>query len=464
MNDIMNQTYFAQGLDIDHLKPPEGCRPGIDCERWIIRGARVIDPASGQDAITDVFIDKAGIVAVGQAPVDFVSDNIMNAEGLWLIPGLIDSWARLREPGQEHKATIASEARAAVAAGITTVCIPPDTDPVIDTPAVVRLIKRRAQLAGGARVLSIGALTQNLEGKRLAEMVDLKEAGCVAVSNLLKPLENLAVMRRAMEYAATFDMLVIVQPQDRALARGGCAHEGAIASRLGLPGIPVAAETAAMAQVLALVEETGARVHFANLSSARAAQMLEQARREGLPVSGGVSAHQLFLSEMDTDAFDANCHVIPPLRSLRDRDALLDAVARGVIEVIHSDHQPHERDAKTEPFPEAAPGISALETLLPLALRLAETGAVGLHDALHRITAGPARLLRLKAGGIAPGLRADLCLYNPQSAWTLETQHMLSHGKNTPFIGWDFNGQITHTWVAGRLVYRQRIGSAPGLA
>ena len=455
--NTLNPAYFAQGIDIDHLKPPEGCRPGIDCQRWIIRGARVIDPASGLDTVTDVFIDKAGIVAVGEAPSDFACDNIMDAHGLWLIPGLIDSWARLREPGQEHKATIASEARAATAAGITTVCIPPDTDPVTDTPAVVRLIKRRAQLAGGSRVLSIGALTQGLDGKRLAEMVDLKEVGCVAVSNILKPVENLAVMRRAMEYADTFDMLVIVQPQDRALAHGGCAHEGAIASRLGLPGIPVAAETAAMAQILALVEETGARVHFANLSSARASQMLEQARAAGLPVSGGVSAHQLFLSEMDTDAFDANCHVIPPLRSLRDRDALLDAVARGVIEVIHSDHQPHEGDAKAEPFPESAPGISALETLLPLVLRLVENGALPLHDALHRVTAGPAHLLGLKAGGIAPGLRADLCLYNPQAAWTLDEQHMLSRGKNTPFVGWDFSGQITHTWVAGRLVYGQNI-------
>jgi dihydroorotase len=321
---------------------------------------------------------------------------------------------------------------------------------------VVRLIKRRAQLAGGARILSIGALTQGLDGNRLAEMADLQEAGCVAVSNTLKPMANLAVMRRALEYANTFDILVIVQPQDRALAHGGCAHEGAVASRLGLPGIPVAAETAAMAQILSLVEETGARVHFANLSTARAAQMLEQAQREGLPVSGGVSAHQLYLSEMDTDAFDANCHVIPPLRSLRDRDALLDAVARGVIEVIHSDHQPHEGDAKAAPFPDAAPGISALETLLPLTLRLVENGTLSLHQALHRVTAGPAQLLRLKAGGIAAGLRADLCLYDPQAAWTLDERHMLSRGKNTPFAGWDFTGKITHTWVAGRLVYGQR--------
>ncbi|MEW5839045.1 MAG: dihydroorotase [Pseudomonadota bacterium] len=450
-----SHPYFAPGIDIDHLKPPEGCRPGIDCQRWIIRGARVIDPASHLDAVTDVYIDKAGIVAVGAAPTDFNAENVMDASGLWLLPGVIDSWARLREPGQEHKATIASEARAAVASGITTVCIPPDTDPVIDTPAVVRLIKRRAQLAGGARVLSIGALTQDLGGKRLAEMVDLQEAGCVAVSNILHPVENLAVMRRAMEYAATFNMLVVVQPQDRALAQKGCAHEGAVASRLGLPGIPVAAETAAMAQVLALVEETGARVHFVNLSSARAAQMLEQAQRDGLPVSGGVSAHQLFLSEMDTDAFDANCHVIPPLRSLRDRDALLDAVARGVIEVIHSDHQPHEGDAKSEPFPDAAPGISALETLLPLTLRLADNGVLDLHAALHRLTVGPARLLGIKAGGIAPGLRADLCLYDPQSPWTLDARHMLSRGKNTPFEGWDFEGRVTHAWVAGRLVFAQ---------
>lgn len=455
MTNNMNNAYFAQGQDMDHLRPPEGCRPGYDCQRWIIRGARVIDPASRLDTVTDVFIDKAGIVAVGNAPEGFETDNILDAAGLWLIPGVIDSWARLREPGQEHKATVESEARAATASGITTVCIPPDTDPVIDTPAVVRLIKRRAQLAGGARVMSIGALTQGLGGKLLAEMVDLKEAGCVAVTNVLKPVETLAIMRRALEYAATFGILVIVQPQDKALAHKGCAHEGAVASRLGLPGIPVAAETAAMAQVLALVEETGARVHFANLSSASAVRKLERAIEDGLPVSGGVSAHQLFLSEMDTDAFDPNTHVIPPLRTLRDRDALREAVARGVISVIHSDHQPHEGDAKAAPFPEAAPGISTLETLLPLALRLVEDEVLPLHDALHRVTAGPARLLGLKAGGIAPGLRADLCLFDPEASWTLDADTMLSRGRNTPFHGWDFNGQVTHGWVAGRLVYRR---------
>lgn len=448
--------YFGQGQDIDHLKPPEGCRPGIDCQSWVIRGARVIDPASGLDAITDVYIDKAGIVGVGQAPAGLAFDGVLDARGLWLIPGVIDAWARLREPGQEHKATVQSESRAAVASGITTLCMPPDTDPVIDTPAVVRLIKRRAQLAGGARVLSIGALTQGLAGRLLAEMVDLQEAGCLAVTNILHPIENLAIMRRALEYAATFGILVIVQPQDAALAHKGCAHEGEVASRLGLPGIPVAAETAAMAQTLALVEETGARVHFVNLSSARAVRMLEQAQREGLPVSGGVSAHQLFLSEMDTDAFDANAHVIPPLRTLRDRDALREGVASGVISVIHSDHQPHEGDAKAAPFPEAEPGISALETLLPLALRLVEEGILPLRAALQRLTCGPARLFSLQAGAIAPGLRADLCLFDPEPAWTLDWAHMLSRGRNTPFHGWDFTGQVTHTWVAGRLVWRRQ--------
>lgn len=451
----MNTPYFAQGMDIDHLKPPEGCRPGIDCQRWIIRGARVIDPAGGLDTVTDVFIDKAGIVGVGQAPADFATENVLDATGLWLIPGVIDSWARLREPGLEHKATVESEARAATASGVTTVCMPPDTDPVTDTPAVVRLIKRRAQLAGGARIMSIGALTQGLAGKLLAEMADLQDAGCVAMTNTLKPVDNLAIMRSAMEYAATFGILVIVQPQDRALAHGGCAHEGPVATRLGLPGIPVAAETAAMAQILSLVEETGARVHFVNLSSASAMRLLERARADGLPVSGGVSAHQLFLSEMDADAFDPNTHVIPPLRTLRDRDALRDGVAHGVISVIHSDHQPHEGDAKAAPFPEAAPGISALETLLPLTLRLVEEGILPLHQALDRLTRGPAELLGIKAGGIAPGLRADLCLFNPDASWTLDTHSMLSRGKNTPFNGWDFIGQITHTWVAGRLVFRR---------
>ncbi|WP_407275067.1 dihydroorotase [Halothiobacillus sp. DCM-1] len=444
------------GIDLDPVRHPEGCEPGVNCAACWIEGARLLD-GSGRDEIADVFIRDGKIAAIGTRPSDFPEHATRHdGRGAWLIPGVIDSWARLREPGLEHKATIATETLAAVAGGITTLIMPPDTDPVLDTIAVARFIKRRAQLAGRARVVTIGALTQGLKGELLAEMAELSEGGCVAVSNAHYPLKDLRLLRRALEYAATFDVLVVFEPRDPSLSKRGCAHEGAIATRLGLPGIPTAAETAPLAQLLAVLPETGARVHINNLSSRAGVQLVAQAKAEGLPVTASVSIHQLWLSEMDTDTLCGTTHVEPPLRSLRDRAALREALASGVIDCVISDHQPHETDAKLAPFPETEPGISGLDTLLPLMLKLVDDGVLSLPRALDALSHRPATLFGLgDAGLLAPGMRADLCLIAPETDWTLTAQTLRSAGRDTPFFGWDFRHRTVATWVNGRCVFSQ---------
>ncbi|MCL7751260.1 dihydroorotase [Guyparkeria hydrothermalis] len=444
------------GLDYDPVRHPEGCREGIDCDRWVIRGARLRDPSNGLDTTSDIYLGGGRIVGIGEAPGDWPTDTAEHvcAEGHWLIPGVIDGWARLREPGCEHKATIATESAAAVAGGITTVVMPPDTSPVLDTVAVARYIKRRAQLAGRARVVAIGAMTQQLGGELLAEMAALDAGGCVAISNAHYPFQDLRLMRRALEYAATFDLQVLLQPLDPSLSARGCAHDGAVATRLGLPGLPVSAETAPLAQLIAMISETGARVHVPMLSSAAALKLVERAKADGLPITAGVSAHHLWLTEMDTDALDPNAHVIPPLRTIRDRDALRRGLAEGLIDTVVSDHQPHEPDAKLAPFPETEPGISGLETLLPLVLKLVEEDVIGFDRAIDALTTRPAALFGLNdAGSIAVGQRADLALIDPDAMWSLGSTGMASAGENTPFAGWDFAHRVEGTWVNGRRVF-----------
>jgi dihydroorotase len=416
----------------------------------LIENARVIDPASGFDGIAPICIQGSEVLALGEIPAGFEPRRRIDARGRWLFPGLVDLSAHLREPGEEHKATIASETLAAARGGVTTVVVPPDTDPPIDSPAEVELISRRAEQACGVRVRTMGALTRRLRGEQLAELAALKRAGVVAVSNAQRPLASALVLRRALEYAATFDLMVALSAQDAALAGSGCVHEGAVSTRLGLAGIPEAAETAALGTILALVEQTGARVHVNRLSTRRGAEMVAKARADGLRVSADVAAHQLFLTEMDAADFNALCHVIPPLRTQRDREGLREAVARGEIAAICSDHQPHESDSKLGPFAETRPGISALETLLPLTLRLVEEGVLSLPEALARVTSGPATILGLGGGRLAPGSAADFVLFDPDGLTELTPETWLSAGTNSPFLGWTFSGRVTETWVAGR--------------
>ncbi len=418
-----------------------------------ISHGRVIDPANGIDRVTDLFVGGARIAGLDAPPAGFAVDRALDAQGQIVIPGLVDLAARLREPGQEHKATIATETRAAAAAGITSLCCLPDTNPVIDTPAEVELVQQRAQAAGFCRVYTLGALTAGLKGSALSEMAALKAAGCVGVTNVLQPMATNLVLRRAMEYAASQGLTVFLYGFDQALANGGCAHEGAVATRLGLSGIPIAAETAAIGQMLALVEQTGVRAHFCRLSAARAVSMVARARYDGLPISADVCAHQLFLTEADIGDFNTLCHTLPPLRTRMDCDGLRLGVTHSAVTAICSDHQPHDIDAKQAPFPATEPGVSALETLLPLTLRLVEQEVLTLHDAIARLTTGPAEVLGIDAGTLGVGKRADICVYRPDEQWVLTPQALLSHGKNTPFAGYTFTGRVTHTLLGGRIVY-----------
>ena len=374
--------------------------------KLLIRGGRVIDPANGVDKRADVCIANGRILSVGRRPDGFFPDREISIPGQIVCPGLIELSARLREPGAEHKATIASETEAAASAGITTLCCPPDTDPIIDTPAVVELIRRRAIQSGRAQVLTLGALTQGLAGEQLSEMAALKRAGCVGVSNAYYPVRDARVMRRAMEYAATFGLTVFLHPEDASLRDRGCAHEGAVSARLGLPPIAEAAETVAVARDLALIAQIGVRAHFCRLSSARAAAMIELARQDGLPVSADCAVHHLHLTEDAIGEFDSRCHVRPPLRAAADRDGLRRALAGGALSALCCDHQPHEDGAKLAPFPASAPGVSGLETLLPLALRLEDPDDFSLTEIIARLTCGPAGVLGINAGALSPNAQA----------------------------------------------------------
>ena len=418
-----------------------------------IRHGHIIDPANQRDSVGDVFIAAGKIITIDKAPEGFVANHEIDASGCWVFPGLVDLRARLREPGQEHKGTIASETHAAASAGITTLCMPPDTLPIIDTPAVVELVHRRAETAGQSKVVTLGALTLGLAGEQLSEMVQLKQAGCVGMTNLDHPINESQIMRRAMEYAASNGIMVFINAEDEDLAGDGCAHEGQVSTRLGLKGIPETAETLAVSRKLMLIEQTGVRAHFCQLSSARAVQMIKRAQYDGLSVTADVSAHQLHLTEMDIGFFDSNCHLVPPLRTQRDRDGLRLGLQEGTVSVICSDHQPHDRDAKLAPFGETEPGISALETLLPLSLRLVEEGILNRSDAIARLTYQPASVLNLEAGSLSVGHAADICIFDPAQRWTLTENAMLSHGHNTPFIGWEFNGRVRQTLVDGKIIF-----------
>jgi dihydroorotase len=426
-----------------------------ELEHISIRGGRLVDPANGIDDLLDLHVANGEIVAIGACPAGFSPDRVLEADGQVVCPGFVDLCARLREPGYEHKATLSSETAAAAASGITTLCCPPDTDPMVDSPAVAQLIYRTAQKRGLARVLPAGALTQDLQGKQITEMAALKRAGCPVMSHADRPIANTQVQRRAMEYAASFDLTVFLHPEDAWLREGGCVHEGHIGTRLGLPGIPQAAETVAVARDLALAEQTGAQIHFRGLSTARATAMLAEAHNRGIPASADVSAHQLILTEADVDGFDANCRVIPPLRTPADRDALRRALADGTIAAICSDHQPHDADAKLAPFLAAAPGISSLETLLPLVLSLVEAGVMDLSTAIARLTWGPAEILGLPLGRLDLGRGADICVFDPEATWTLTEETMVSRGHNTPFLGRPLQGRVNWTLLHGRVVFRR---------
>lgn len=426
-----------------------------DKVQLIIKNGLLIDPANNIEHYADIQIIDGKIAAIESANSLSPNDNskVIDATGLTVVPGLVDCCARLREPGQEHKATIRSETIAATKAGITTLCCPPDTDPVIDEPAIVELINQKASNSAHSRVVTLGALTAGLHGEHLSEMFALHQAGCVGLSNCRNPIENSLILKRAFAYAATFDLRVFIEPDEHWLSTGGCAHEGKIATRLGLKGIPVSAETIAITRALELVAETGVSAHFGRLSSAQGAELIARAKNEQLPISADVSAHQLYLTEQDISSFNSTYHVIPPLRTQRDLEALRNAVADGTIDAICSDHQPHDIDAKQAPFASTEAGVSALETFLPLCLRLTQQTALNLSDAISKITDSPASILGLEAGKLSVGANADICIFDKDEDWQLSADSINSHGKNSPFLGWNFQGKVKHTIVNGNLLF-----------
>jgi dihydroorotase len=386
-------------------------------------------------------------------PEGFHANKTIDASNCVVCPGLVDLSVRLREPGLEYKATLESEMMAAASGGVTSLAIPPDTDPPLDEPGLVEMLKFRARNLPGPRVYPVGALTQKLNGENLTEMAELHEAGCIAFSQADAYIADAQILLRALDYAATFDYPVWLRPQDSCLARGGVAHDGPVASRLGLPGIPALAETVAIATILQLARETGARLHLARLSTREGVDMVRTAKAQGIKVSCDVSANHLHLSEMDLTRFDSNLHFLPPVRSLRDRDALIAGLKDGSIDAICSDHAPVDDNEKQLPFGESSPGASGVELLLPLTLKWAEENGVALIDAIDRVTRKPAQILGINNGHLGVGAHADICVFDPQARFTVAAKTLKSQGKNTPFLGLELPGVVKATIIDGHLDY-----------
>ncbi len=419
-----------------------------------IKNGRLIDPKNGIDAQQNLFIAAGKVVGIGQAPADFNPNQVIDASGLVVCPGLVDISARLREPGYEYKATLESEMLAAAAGGVTSLACPPDTDPVLDEPGLVEMLKHRARQLNLAHVYPLGALTRQLQGAMLTEMCELTEAGCVGFSQADKPITDTLVLWRAMQYAATFGFTVWLHPQDSYLAANGVAHDGEVAARLGLRPIPAAAETVALATILRLARETGARLHICRLSAAESVDMIAAAKTQGLPVTCDIAANHLHLTEYDIGFFDANSHLHPPLRSQRDKDALRQGLADGTIDAVCSDHTPVDEDTKLLPFGEAEAGATGLELLLPLTLKWADEQGLSLSDAIAGITSKPAAILGLKSGHLGLQAVADVCIFDPAQYWKIEPRALKSQGKNTPFNGMELAGKVRYTVLDGNIVYK----------
>ncbi len=425
----------------------------------LIKNGRVINPASGFDQVADLAIAAGRIVSIGAVPADFAPNKTMDASGCVVAPGLVDLSVRLREPGHEHEGMLESELAAAVAGGVTSLVCPPDTDPVLDEPGLVEMLKFRAEKLHQSRVFPLGALTRGLRGTALTEMSQLTEAGCVGFSQAEVPLEDTQVLQRALQYAASFGFTVWLRPQDMHLGKG-VAASGALATRLGLPGVPVAAETIALHTIFELMRATGARVHLCRISSAAGLALVARAKADGLHVSCDVSINSLHLTDTDIGYFDSRMRLDPPLRQQRDRDALRQGLLDGTVDALVSDHSPVDEDAKTLPFAEAEPGATGLELLLGLACKWGDDSGAGLARALAVLTSEPARVLgsslgtlQASAGQLLKGGAADVCVFNPNQSWTVEPSALRSQGKHTPFSGYELPVRVRWTVVGGQLAY-----------
>jgi dihydroorotase len=428
--------------------------------KTLIRGGRVLDPASGFDEKADVALDGCAVAAIKNIANEFVPDQVIDASGCVVMPGLVDLAVRLGEPGYEHEGMLASELAAAVAGGVTSVVCPPDTDPVLDETGLVEMLRYRAERLHQSRVFPLGALTRNLEGEVLTEMLQLTQAGCVGFSQAEVPLVSTQVLQRALQYASTYGYTVWLRPQELHLGKG-VAASGALATRMGLSGVPVAAETIALHTIFELVRATGARVHLCRLSSAAGVDLVRQAKAEGLPVSCDVSINSLYFTDVDIGYFDSRMRLSPPLRQQCDRDALRTGLLDGTVDALVSDHTPVDDDAKALPFAEAEPGATGLELLLSVALKWSMDARVELGCAMATVTCRPASVLgaslaapangagQLRAGGVA-----DVVVFDPAGAWTIEPAALRSQGHHTPFGGYELPGRVRCTFVAGHLAYQ----------
>ena len=426
--------------------------------KLLIENGRLIDPANHIDGIRHIAIADGKIQAISDSqPVSgFTPDKTIDASGLIVTPGFVDLAVRLREPGYEHKATLESEMQAAMAGGVTSLVCPPDTDPVLDEPGLVEMLKYRAAARHQAHVYPLGALTVGLKGEKLTEMAELTDAGCIGFANANTPVADTEVLLRALQYAHSFRYCAWLRPEDPFLARNGMAHSGPVAARLGLIGIPTVAETIRLHTIFELMRVTGARVHLCRLSSAQGIDLVRRAKKEGLPVTCDVGIHYLHLTEDDIDYFDTNARLTPPLRTQADREAITAGLLDGTIDAICSDHTPVDDDEKLLPFGEATPGATGLELLLSLTLKWAEkqgTSADILSRAIAKITADPADLLGLPCGRLGTGDAADLCIFDPSAHWTVTASALASQGKHTPFLGQDLPGRVRWTLVGGRIAY-----------
>ncbi|MEM5329976.1 dihydroorotase [Paraburkholderia sp. JHI2823] len=420
-----------------------------------IQRGTLIDPAAGTEEQHDVYIEAGKIAAIGAPPAGYQADRTLDARGLMVAPGLVDLSARLREPGYEHKATLDSEMSAALAGGVTALVCPPDTDPVLDEAGLVEMLKYRAGKLARAHVHPLGALTVGLQGQVITEMVSLTEAGCIGFTQADAPITDTQVLLRALQYASTYGYAVWLRPQDAWLSKGGVAASGALASRLGLSGVPVSAETIALNTLFELMRVTGARVHVQHLSSAAGVALVRAAKAEGLPVTCDVTANHLHLIDMDIGYFDAQFRLDPPLRQQRDREALRAGLADGTIDAICSQHTPVDDDEKLLPFAEATPGATGLELFLSLTVKWAQEARVPLAKALAHVTSAPAAVMQREAGRIAVGASADLCVFDPHAHWRVEPSALKSQGHNTPFLGYELPAVVRATLVAGRVGYER---------
>ncbi|ARQ45584.1 dihydroorotase [Oxalobacter formigenes] len=429
--------------------------------KLLIANGRLIDPANGIDGIKNIAIADGKVLAVedaGKAIENFTPDRTIDALGLVVSPGFVDLSARLREPGYEHKATLASEMQAAMQGGVTSLVCPPDTDPVLDEPGLVEMLKYRAAALNQAHVYPLGALTVGLKGQALTEMAELTDAGCIGFSQANEPIIDTEVLLRALQYANSFNYSTWLQPEDPYLSKKGMAHSGPVAARLGLSGISYIAETIRLHTIFELIRVTGARIHLGRLSSAEGIELVRQAKKDGLPVTCDVGIHHIHLTEDDIDFFDTNARMTPPLRSRADRLAITEGLLDGTIDAICSDHTPVDDDEKLLPFGEATPGATGLELLLSLTLKWGqslENDPSNLSKAIAKITSDPAGILGKNCGKLSVGDKADICVFDPSESWTVEASKLASQGKHTPFLGREIPGRVRLTIVEGKVTFER---------